>query len=70
MKVEGAVLGTFEVDGVRIKDHLIYLIDGLGVSCLVGTDLMARFPGVIVLDLKRKMVTIEGLSSALEDDRK
>ena len=66
LKVRGAVLVTFEVDGVSIPNHMIYLVDGLGVACLIGTDLMARFPGVIVLDLKRKTVTV-GSQSQVEE---
>ena len=56
--VKGAVRVTLEVDGVAVPDHVVYLVEGLGVSCLLGTDVMARLPGVIVLDLKQKLVTI------------
>ena len=58
LRVRGAVRVTLEVDGVSVPDHVVYLVEGLGVSCLLGTDVMARLPGVIVLDLKQKLVTI------------
>ena len=53
----GSVRVTLKVDGVSVPDHVVYLVEGLGVSCLLVTDLMARLPGVIKLDLKQKVVT-------------
>ena len=58
LRIRGAVRVTLEVDGVSVPDHVVYLVEGLGVSCLLGTDIMARLPGVIELDLKQKVVTI------------
>ena len=58
LKIRGAVRTKVEFDGACVHDHLIYLVEGLGVSCLLGTDLMSRFPGVIVLDFEKKVATL------------
>ena len=56
LKIKGAVRATFEFQGVSVHDHLIYLVEGLGVSCLLGTDVMSRFPNGFILDFSRRSV--------------
>ena len=58
LKIKGAVRATFEFQGVSVHDHLIYLVEGLGVSCLLGTDVMSRFPNGFILDFSRRSVTL------------
>ena len=70
LRVKGAVRVNLEVDGIEVPDHVIYLVEGLGVSCLLGTDVMARLPGVIELDPRRKVVTIRPRVPSQGDDLK
>ena len=58
LKIKGAVRAPFEFEGVSVPNHLIYLVEGLGVSCLLGTDIMSRFTDGFVLDFERKIVTL------------
>ena len=70
LKIKGAVRAKVEFDGACVQDHLIYLVDGLGVSCLLGTDLMSRFPGVIVLDFQQKVARLGPRLSTSNDSWK
>ena len=39
LRIKGAVRANFEFDGVLVHDHLMYLVEGLGVSCHLGIGL-------------------------------
>ena len=70
LRIKGAVRANFEFDGVLVHDHLIYLVEGLGVSCLLGTDIMSRFPNGFILDFSRKAVRLGPANSSVENGNK